>query len=287
MYDGVYCSRRDGSELSKIADTEASHLNKCEDWLIFSPNHYSYSSVKDYSGSPWIFRVPVEGGEPEELAHVEARQVTVVDDHIYYGGVDYKTFERAVYRMNAGGGDPELMVGKVVSRFYIDGDWIYYTDKGIYRAKMDGTAVEQLCDFLVHTYMIVSDGWIYCVRYDDGCLYRMSTDGTEIQQLFADYRCQGLNVANGWIYFATKASRGQDPDETIPPAIRRMRLDGSDVQVLATLDQDAQCWAICVEEGWVFFETTSPSRTVQYGVAYSLYRMNTDGSDLELLSQSE
>lgn len=96
-----------------------------------------------------------------------------------------------------------------------------------------------------------------------------------------------LNVADGWIYFTTKASEGQNPDETIPPAIRRMRLDGSDAHVLTTFDEDAQCWAICVEEGWIFFETWKPSKTVEDGVAYTLYRMNTDGSDLELLSQSE
>lgn len=38
-YDGIYRSRRDGSELSKIADSQASYLNSWEDWLVFSPNH--------------------------------------------------------------------------------------------------------------------------------------------------------------------------------------------------------------------------------------------------------
>lgn len=287
MYDGVYRSRRDGSELKKIADTEASHLNKWGEWLVFSPNHYNTSSSKDYSGSPWIFRVPVDGGEAEEVAHVQARQVTVVDDHIYYRGTEYVTFQWNVSRMEVGGGDSELEVANVMSRFYIDGDWIYYTDKGIFRAKIDGTAVEQITDFLVYTYMIVSDDWIYCVRYDDGCLCRISTDGTEIQRLFTDYRCEGLNVADGWIYFATRAPKDQNPDDAIMPAIRRMRLDGSDVQVLATFGEDSQCWAICVDDGWVFFETWALSKIVESSPAYTLYRMNTDGSGLELLSQSE
>ena len=85
MYDGKYRSRREGREISKIADTEASHLNKWEDWLIFSPNHYSYSSGKDYSGSPWIFRVPVEGGEPGNLP-CRGRQVTLLTATSTMGG---------------------------------------------------------------------------------------------------------------------------------------------------------------------------------------------------------
>lgn len=60
-YDGIYRSRRDGSELSKIADTQASYLNSWEDWLVFSPNHYDSSSSNTYSGSPWVFRIPVDG----------------------------------------------------------------------------------------------------------------------------------------------------------------------------------------------------------------------------------
>ena len=286
-YDGIYRSRIDGSESEKIADTEASHLNKRGDWLVFSPHHYSYSSNNEYSGSPWIFRVPVDGGEPQEVAHVEAQQVTVLGDYVYYSGIDFETFEKSIYRVRLDGGEPEPVVRNVVSRFYIDGDWVYYTGKGLYRAKADGSAVEKISDFLVHTYLVVHDGWVYCVRYDDGCLYRIRTDGSDVQRLFGDYRCQGLNVAGGWVYFATEASGTDDPDRSVSLAIRRMRLDGSEVRVVATLDEDAQCWAICVQEGWVFFETTSPSKTVPYGVAYTLYRMRTDGSGLEVISKSE
>ena len=80
-----------------------------------------------------------------------------------------------------------------------------------------------------------------------------------------------------------KSARGQDPDETI----RLLSEDELDAATSVRRPWPDASAGICVEEGWVFFETTSPSRTVQYGVAYSLYRMNTDGSDLELLSQSE
>lgn len=280
-YDGIYRSRRDGSELSKIADSQASYLNSWEDWLVFSPNHYDSSSSNTYSGSPWVFRIPVDGREPEEIARVSASQVAVIGEHIYYGGIEPETFERSVYRMGIDGSDVEKVVPNVASRYYVDGDWLYHTYQGIYRTKLDGSDVEQICDFTVLSYNIVSDGWVYCVKWDDGCLYRVSTDGTQVQKI-TDYGCQGLNVANGWIYFAT-----QPPKEEAAtlPEIRRMRLDGSDAQVLATFEEP-QCWAICVVDGWVFFETLAPSQTKQYGIDYKLYRMKTDGSDFEVLGQS-
>ncbi|MGE5579442.1 MAG: DUF5050 domain-containing protein [Bacillota bacterium] len=283
-YDGIYRLRRDGSEPSKIADTQASHLNIWENSLVFSPHHYDSSSSNAYSGSPWIFRIPVGGGEPEEVAHVSASQVAVIGEHVYYGGIEWENFERSVYRMDMDGSSVEKVVPNVVSRYYVDGDWVYYTYQGIYRGKLDGSAVEQICDFTVLSYKIVHDGWVYCVKWDDGCLYRVSTDGAQVQKL-TDYRCQGLNIANGWIYFATQPAKNQDQEATAVPEIRRVRLDGSDMQVLATF-QEPQCWAICVVDGWVFFETVAPSRTKQYGIDYKLYRMKTDGSDFEVLGQS-
>ena len=80
------------------------------------------------------------------------------------------------------------------------GDWIYYSDKGIYKEKFDGKNRTKICEDEAWFLNVVGQ-WIYFVDISDAySLYKVKIDGTQKTKMNSEIT-GGLNVIGDWIYY--------------------------------------------------------------------------------------
>lgn len=80
------------------------------------------------------------------------------------------------------------------------GDWIYYSDKGIYKDKINGGNRTKVCEDEAW-YLNVIGEWIYFANVSDAySLYKVKTDGTQKTKMNSEI-VSDLNVVGDWIYY--------------------------------------------------------------------------------------
>ncbi|MGE5474832.1 MAG: DUF5050 domain-containing protein [Ignavibacteriales bacterium] len=92
--------------------------------------------------------------------------------------------------------------GNILNRGLIasQGEWIYYSDKGIYKERLDGKSRTKLCDDEAW-YLNVVGEWIYFANISDAySLYKVKIDGTEKTKMNSEI-VSDLNVVGEWIYY--------------------------------------------------------------------------------------
>jgi hypothetical protein len=157
---------------------------------------------------------------------------------------------------------------------------------------MDGSSRERLTEGQ-SSFINVNEDWIYFVNDSDGHkIYRMQLDGSNRQKIAEDFSSH-INVAGDWLYYIT---RNQVFDarnsswSTESTSINRIRLDGSDREILFTTKSGSMNGSINIHGDWIYFipdiSFIQESNGSNINIGGWMYRMHLDQSGRETINDS-
>jgi len=225
--------------------------------------------------------------------------------------VDSKVFyinSSELYQINKDGSERETIpIPIYVDNFQVVGDWLYYSDENLYRARLDGSQEQQLsesvdnwfiyedwiwytqdqhlcrmntdgeasevfCQYAQPTTFCFSDDWIYFFGGDFTQMgfYKMNIQNRELIYICEGYLTYHMAVVDDWIYFIDEEGFGSGPNN-----LYRVRTDGSDMVMIG----DVECVDFDIFDDWIYYS---------YDDSYEdLFRVRTDGSELEETDPAE
>lgn len=192
--DGIYKSRHDGSNKTRLVEGNFRCVNILDGWLYYKASNWDTIN----SG---LYRIRTDGSKQKKICDGTLKSVCFVGNWIYYldNGV--------VSRVYTDGSNVQVfspaITGKCMS---IEGNTIYTCNGELFQqVNVDGTGYKSypLKDV---TYFIVNDGWIYYPKNDRGIAiyYKASLDLSETTELIAlngEYSTDYLYVVDDWLYF--------------------------------------------------------------------------------------
>lgn len=156
--------------------------------------------------------------------------VNYINNEIYF--FDSEKDVNGIFKMTIEGENKQKIFDGRADYMIVDEEWIYFqnyedVNNGLYRMKKDGSDVQKLIGEQVHHMNKLGD-WIYCnLKINDiEGIYKIKSDGSEYQLL---KECEGvpyINIIEEWLYYS-------DDENTI----RKMKLDGSEDQVFAQIEE--------------------------------------------------
>lgn len=159
----------------------------------------------------------------------------------------------------------------------------------IYKDNSVGNSIANIRNY---GYTAEQGGWIYYIApSQDGkqdAIYKSKKDGSDIQVLQSkDWEVLGLNVVGDYIYFiglddqevesSSMLSVDEESKDTLNNKIYRMKLDGSDLEVINSNEFHNNCYEIYVIEDKVYY----------IGIDSNIYYMNLDGSEKTKLNDDQ
>jgi hypothetical protein len=259
----IYKMHSNGSQNTKLNDTESEYINVVNDWV------YYYNESEDN-----IYKMRTDGTKSTKLNDDGGVYINVVNDWIYY--CNASTFN--IYKMRIDGTEKTKLNDDESEYINVVGEWIYYlnySDNGKpYKIHTDGTEKTKLNDDKSEYINVVGE-WIYYSNYsDDYKLYKMRTDGTEKIKINGDGSGY-INVANKWVYYCNK-SDGYN--------LYKIRTDGTKKE---KLDEGRHiCSNIFVVGEWIYYEKfdISDLRVVDI-YEYWMYKININGTGKKLVGK--
>ncbi|CZQ85562.1 Hypothetical protein Tpal_650 [Trichococcus palustris] len=192
---------------------------------------------------------------------------------------------KGIYKIKMDGTEKNKIGDDQAKYINVVGDWIYYTSQGIYKMKLDGTEKTMLYNDTVPDFMSVSGDWIYFTNgIYSGNLYKVKTDGSEKTKISSD-PIGYMNIQGDWIYYSN-GTRKEDfkmGNIYVPGFgnLYKMKLDGSE----KTKISDDILGYINVSGDWIYY-VDSVTTENSSGIA-NLYRIKTDGTEKNKLNDDE
>jgi len=272
--EGIFRKNDAGIE-KKISSVDASHLNVVGDWVY-------YIDHSEYFDRGYIYRMHLDGSNPELLSSDFAMYMNVLGEWIYY----YSS--HIIYRMRFDGSAKELICNSggwgdtYATGINVANGYIYYI------SVIDQDSWEQTIFTKVNietgettfgesTYgggvgydLIVEENWAY---YGTNCIEKGSLEGEFPKPLNND-DYSVFNVADGFIYYLPWDGS----------ALYKMRTDGSNLTCLyqfGSLDEDCYVNGIFIAGERIYITFYTPAYHWKVPGTYEMYRMNLDGSDCE------
>ncbi len=297
----IYKSKIDGSEKKYILqeDWDILGLNVKDDYIYFIAISYEpVESNSDTTNSEpvdtinnKIYRMKTDGTDLEVINnnafHNQSYEMYVVDDSIYYIGVDQN-----IYSMKLDGSDVKRINEDHSGFLGITKDYIVYNvpkdgeedensnvesndennvENSVENEKTDDEEVE---DTEFETFIMNRDGtdkhtvtgdrlnsinivdnWIY---YVDGSkhIYKVKIDGSENTLISDSVEAYNLNITNKYIYYL---SYNDDSEQNV--SLYRMNLDGTDNKEIYKLDNSSSYLNV-VNDHAVFMDNNDDFGTI-------------------------
>lgn len=192
--EGIYRSKSDGSEKTKLCNDNAWGLNIVGEWII-------YGNSSDVNN---IYRIRTNGTQRGQLDKDRTRgSIVVKGDWIYYIKMDNQKLESYLYKMKLDGTNKtKLTDDRDCVYMSIRGNWIYYiNDSTLKRVGIDGGSSQQVISDEVYTYSVIDD-YIYYTNLDDGLtIYKIRIDGSGRTKI-VNSSTQEILVVGDWIYYS-------------------------------------------------------------------------------------
>jgi len=242
----IYRVRTDGTENTKLLDYGANYMLFVGGKLYFS-----------YAGNGlFLYRMDADGKNLKQMNKQVIYQLTYHKGMLYYA-VGFVNKAKRIWAIKPDGSDDKMLIDLKIDLVMFDGDRIYYRDytKQLRLISMpvaeftkqttDQQTVE-LDNFNVPTAMqIVGDYLIYLNSNAGDSLYRLDMENDLNIPLTTQVMCTNMNIVNNWIYYEVTGK---------PVKLFRMRIDGSDKQILTT----GNVWKAYEENGGVITFPTAP-----------------------------
>ncbi len=270
--DRLYSMDTSGRNLTKLSDDIVSYINADENYLYYVRNNiggggvFSFLNINTNS----LCRMDRTSGRGRESVLVldpdPSLYASLVGNYVYYLHYDKET-ATTLYKVKIDGEEKQKVSDSPFFTCCAIGQYIYFngTDIDHYIWRMD-TAAEDVTGMLYG-----GNCWMPTLTEDLSAAYFMDCDThyklarvdlkTEEKVLLTEDRLDWYNVCGDYIYYQ-KSDREH-------PAICRMRLDGSDVEVL----MEGNFRNICAASSFVTF------REYRFGDAY--YIENKEGAEVK------
>ncbi len=134
-------------------------------------------------------------------------------------------------------------------------------------------------------YGTVSGNWIYYLAPNEDSsnvgIFKVKKDGSDKQQIFMnegsnDQEIVSINVSGKYVYFIKIIQEAYNEDDQLDNKIYRMKIDGSDLQVINDNEINNDCYEIYVIDGAVYYIDTNAN----------VAKMNLDGSNKSVVSEN-
>lgn len=147
----------------------------------------------------------------------------------------------------------------------LQGEWIYYSNDGLYKIKTDGTAKTKISSEGA-THINVIGEWIYYINGNVGSIYKIKIDGTGKTKLFDGNQYYYMNVIDEWIYYAGVPDSG---------GLYKIKTDGSGKTKISGEYFDPKTNVV---DDWIYWIYYDYSYGAGYGHFGKLYKIRTDGT---------
>lgn len=216
------------ADVQKLANGTAASINAAGDYLYYfmdtSSNGGEFGYVLRTYG---VYRARKDGTDPTCLDRNAAVTMQLIGNYIYYQRYNSADFTQ-FYKIKTDKTDNVMVADAIINPGAVSNGIIYYngqdTDHYLYAldTRTDTSSLVWEGDLW---YPVYRDGYIYYMDVADNykiCRYSLS-DGTA--ETLTQDRADSFNLSSSYIYY-------QKNDATAP-ALMRMRLDGSDPEVVA------------------------------------------------------
>jgi hypothetical protein len=163
----------------------------------------------------------------------------------------------------------------------IQGDWIYYSNNGLYKININGTGKEKLSNDDCRSINVIGDYIYYVINGDlysnsSNGIYRIHTDGTKRELLINETIISGnITVVDDLIYYGTYWTESQYMNEqlgwwNIPHGeLYKIGINGTGK---IKLKDDVPIASINVINDWIYY-------TIIRYEGNDLYKIRTDGTE--------
>ena len=234
-----------------------------------------YGQIFTKKGNPLFVKTNEEMKEWVQLDDGAATSIHVVGDYVYYQLWRNDPKDNGIYRVKTNGEGKE-MLAKAGGHMQVRDGSIYYTDFHasdydsedkchLYRCDLDGKNVKKIIDKPVFYFYVFNNVILFQDDLDGESLHLRDIDGTNDRKL-NDARSFHPIYDGEHVYYRQLDRYGVH-------SIWRMRLDGSENEMLCSLQADE----LALFGDYVYFNNFDDDDT--------LYRMNKDGSNpMQVLS---
>jgi hypothetical protein len=284
-----YCDPKE-YELCKVKlnGTSKQKLRELETWGFDDYFDYYFLHVigdwvyyRDGDGDDnGLYKMRIDGTDNQRLIDDNCAFVSIADGWAYYCNWGNS---KKLYRIQLDGAENQKLNDDECLYVNVTDNWVYYCNKsdgyGLYKIRIDGTSRKKLNDE-ESLYVNVVGDWAY---YANDNIYKIRVNGTGRQRLQEDDNCfdnsHHINVAGDWVYYSNHNTACSK--ESGLSSLFKIRVDGTNRQDitpnrtvrLKLRDNVGDFEHIHVFGDWVYY----------YSACY-LYRVRTDGSNLQNLS---
>ncbi len=226
--NSLYSMNVDETEITKLSDSCVSSINAGGDYL-----YYYVSSSGSDSGFGYvvqthgIYRSKLDGKDARCLDRSAVITMQLIGDYIYYQHYNNKDFTQ-LYKIKTDKSENILVSDSIINPAACHDGIIYYngTQKDHYLYALDTRTDTSSTVYQGNLwYPVYDEGYIYYMDVSsDYRLCRYSLTGNTVEILTND-RVDAFNVGSGYLYYQRNSQT--------EPALMRMRLDGSEPELVA------------------------------------------------------
>lgn len=256
----LYSMNADETEVKKLIDGRTSSINAAGDYLYYFMDSASGGSEFAYVIRTYgVYRAKTNGKGASCLVRDACVTMQLSGDYLYYQRYNNKDFTK-LYKIKTDKSENILISDSIINPAACHNGIIYYNgqDKNHYLYALD-TRTDSVS--LVYNgnlwYPVYKDDYIYYMDVgEDYRLCRYSLPAGTVEVLTND-RVDCFNVGNSYIYY--------QKNDANAPALMRMRLDGSEPEVVA----EGNYQNINITSRYVYFN--------EYNNEVPIYRTPADG----------
>lgn len=216
------------TDIQKVWDVPVKYINAGGKYLYYYQDADSANQGFGYLGNMFgIYRIRKDGKNNKSLDKTPSGILKLVDNTLYYQRYD-NTEGMALYQSDTDGKNKKMTIEAIVSPACTAGNTIYY-------ANQEENFILSAYDINLQTVSLIYEGKLYNPILQDNAMYYMNvadnytlyryhmSDGS-IEKLTSD-RIDAYNICSDYIYY--------QKNDTAEPALMRMRLDGSEPEIVA------------------------------------------------------
>lgn len=229
-YDGgsLYSMNADETDLQKLNAAKVSSINAAGNYLYYFMDSSLGGSGLGYVVRTYgVYRSKLNGNDPACLVRDACITMQLAGDYLYYQRYNNKDYTK-FYKVKTDKSEDVLVSDSIINPAACYNGIIYFngTEKDHYLYSLD-TRTDTISTVYEGNlwYPAYLSGYIYYMDVSSDyrlCRYSLSDNVVEV---LTNDRVDTFNVGNAYIYYQT--------NDTDAPALMRMRLDGSQQEVVA------------------------------------------------------
>lgn len=228
-YDGgtLYVMNSDETDVKKLNDSIAKYINASESYLVYyQEGVHTDDDLSSIVQNHGIYRTDLKGKNADCLDDSVCTSLVLAGNHIYYQHYDNKKYT-SLYKSDLGGKERVEVADNIINPHCVANSTIYFNgtegDHYLYGLSTSTDTISTIWTGNVWNPVVVGSYVYYMDLSNHYGLSRYSITNNEVEILTND-RVDFFNIADNMIYYQTAGSDNN--------ALKRMRLDGSDNEVV-------------------------------------------------------